>query len=250
MIEEGVLENPKPEVIFGQHVYTDDEAGTISYRPGGVMASVNTLRITVRGSQTHGAYPWKGVDPIVTAAQIILGLQTITSRQLDLTKAPAVITIGMINGGVRSNIIPDEIKMVGTIRSLDTDMRSEIHRRIRRTVENIAESAGATAEVTISGSLPVTYNDPELTNRMLPTLERITGKDNLVLSQIHTGGEDFAYYAEMIPALFIFIGVRPEGGNVIPLHSPRIVVDEDALVYGVRALANMTVDYMIMANEE
>lgn len=249
MIEEGVLENPKPDVIFGQHITTDYERGYIGYRPKGVMASVNTLKITVHGVQTHGAYPWKGVDPIVTASQIVLGLQTITSRQLDLTTAPAVVTIGMIQGGVRSNIIPDEVTMVGTIRTLDKGMRDTIHERIRRITENISESAGATADVTISGNLPVTYNDPELTAKMLPTLERVVGKDGLVLSQVHTGGEDFAYYADAIPGLFVFLGVRPKGTapeESIPLHSPLLVVDEDALVYGVRALANMTVDYMSM----
>ncbi len=248
MIEEGVLENPKPEVIFGQHIITDYEVGNIGYRPGGTMASVNTLHITVRGSQTHGAYPWKGVDPIVTSAQIILGLQTITSRQLDLTVAPAVVTIGIIQGGVRSNIIPDEVKMTGTIRSLDPDMRQKIHKLIRRTVENIAESAGATAEVRITGSLPVTYNDLELVERMLTTLERVVGKDGLKISQVHTGGEDFAYFAEKIPGFYFFLGVRPKGSDpkeAIPLHSPRLFVDEDALIYGVRAMASMAVDYMI-----
>ena len=248
MISEGVLENPKPDVIFGQHIFTDFEVGTIGYRSEGTMASVDGLRITVRGSQTHGAYPWKGTDPITVAAQIILGLQTIVSRQLDLTSAPAVITIGIIEGGIRSNIIPEEVKMVGTIRSLDPDMRMEIHRRIQRTVEKIAESAGATAEVNISIGLPVTYNDPELIERMHPTLERVTGKDGLIYSKVHTGGEDFAYYAEQIPGLFIFLGVRTKGTDpdeAVPLHSPRLYIDEDALIYGIRALANLAVDYMM-----
>jgi len=248
MIEEGVLENPKPEVIFGQHVAADYGVGTIGYRPEGTMASVNTLDIIVRGSQTHGAYPWRGVDPIVTAAQIILGLQTITSRQIDLTVAPAVVTIGIIHGGVRSNIIPDEVSMTGTIRTLDPEMQKVIHERIRRTAENIAESAGATAEVTISGSLPVTWNDPKLAEQMRPSLERVVGKDRLVLSQVHTGGEDFAYFAEKVPGLFFFLGVLPEGTkpeDAAPGHSPRFFVDERALVYGVRAMASVVVDYMV-----
>ena len=212
------------------------------------MASVDGLHITVRGTQTHGAYPWKGTDPIVTASQIILGLQTITSRQLDITCAPAVITIGIIRGGVRSNIIPEEVEMIGTIRSLDPDMRTNIHKRITRTAEKIADSAGATAEVAISIGLPVTYNDPVLTERMVPTLERVTGKDGLKVSQVHTGGEDFAYYAEQIPGLFIFLGVLPKGGDqaeAAPLHSPHLYVDEDAFVYGIRTLASLAVDYLV-----
>ena len=248
MIEEGVLENPKPGVIFGQHVAADYGVGTIGYRPGGTMASVNTLDIVVRGRQTHGAYPWRGVDPIVTAAQIILGLQTITSRQIDLTVAPAVVTIGIINGGVRSNIIPDKVSMTGTIRTLDPEMQKVIHERIRRTAENIAESAGATAEVAISGSLPVTWNDPKLAEQMRPSLERVVGKDRLVLSRVHTGGEDFAYFAEKVPGLFFFLGVLPEGTkpeDAAPGHSPRFFVDERALVYGVRAMASVVVDYMV-----
>ena len=247
MIREGALENPKPDVIFGQHVFTDLEAGGIGYKPEGAMASPTGLRITVRGSQTHGAYPWKGVDPVVVSAQIILGLQTIVSRQLDLTQAPAVVTIAIINGGVRGNIIPEEVTMSGTIRSLDMDMQKVIHERIRRTAEKIAESAGATAEVSISGGLPITWNDPELTEQMRPTLERVVGKGNLILSKPHTGAEDFAYYAEKIPALYIFLGVRKKGtdpSTAIPLHSPRLYVDESGLIYGVRALASMAVDYL------
>ena len=249
MIREGALENPAPEVIFGQHIFTDFEVGCIGYRPGGAMASPTGLRITVRGSQTHGAYPWKGVDPIVVSAQIILGLQTIISRQLDLTRAPEVVTIAIINGGVRNNIIPEEVTMSGTIRSLDMEMQARTHMLIKRTAEKIAESAGATAEVfTGTGGLPVTYNDPELTERMRPTLERVTGRDGLILSPPHTGAEDFSYYAEKIPGLFIFLGVRTKGADpatAVPLHSPHLYVDEDALIYGVRAMAGMAVDYMM-----
>jgi len=248
MIREGAFENYHTDVIFGQHIITDFEVGTIGYKPGGTMASVDGLDITVRGNQTHGAYPWKGVDPIVTSAQIILGLQSITSRQLDLTTAPAVITIGSIHGGVRSNIIPDEVRMIGTIRSLDPEMRADIHQRIRRTAEWIALSAGATAEVTITIDLPITYNDPDVTERMLTALERITGRDGLILSKVHTGGEDFAFFAEQIPGFYYFLGVRPKGtdpGEAIPLHSPYLFVDEGALIYGVRAMASLAVEYMM-----
>ena len=247
MIREGALENPEPEVIFGLHVNGDGKTGTISYRPGGTMASVNTLSITVRGKQTHAAYPWKGIDPIVTAAQIILGLQTITSRQIDLTTAPAVVTVATIQGGVRSNIIPDEVKMTGTIRTLDPAMKKEIHNQIRRIAVDIAESAGATAEVSITGNLPITYNNPDLAERMRPSLERVVGPGNLETSTVHTGGEDFAYYAEQVPGLFIFLGVRPpdlDPSIRIVGHSPQFFVDENALIYGVRALASMTVDYL------
>ena len=244
MLREGAFNNPVPDAVLGQHITTDYEAGTIAYRPKGTMASVNGLRIVVRGTQTHGAYPWRGADPIVSAAQIILGLQTIVSRQVDLTTAPAVVTIGMIDGGIRSNIIPAEVTMIGTIRTLDTDMQADIHDRIRTTAEKIAESSGTTAEVTISGSLPVTYNDPALTDRMLPVLEQITGRDGLVLCNPHTGGEDFALYAQRVPGLFVFVGVRPAGSEIVPLHSPKIVVDEAGLVYGVRALAQMAAAYM------
>jgi len=248
MIREGVLENPKLDAIFALHISTDYEVGIIGYRPEGTMASVDGLHITVRGSQTHGAYPWLGVDPIVTAAQIILGLQTIPSRQLDATRSPSIVTIGSIHGGVRSNIIPDEVTLIGTIRSLNPEMRMDIHRRIHRTAEQIAASSGATAEVTIDIGVPVTYNDPALTEQMLPVLETVVGKSNVVLSPVHTGGEDFSYFAEKIPGCYIFLGVREKGtdeSKKIPLHSPRMYVDEDALVYGVRALSHMAVNYMI-----
>jgi len=248
MIEEGVLEDPKPEVIFGQHIFTDWEVGQIGYKPEGTMASPSSLRITVRGSQTHGAYPWRGIDPIVVSSQIILGLQTITSRQLELTKAPAVITIATINGGVRSNIIPAEVTMGGTIRTFDADMQKDIHERIERTAVKIAESAGATAEVRISGGTAMTWNDPELTARMVPALERVTGKENLILSKPHTGAEDFSAYAQKIPGLFIFLGVRSKGtdpAGAVPLHSPHLFVDEGALIVGTRALASLAVEYML-----
>lgn len=247
MIREGVLENPEPLAIFGLHVGVDFNTGSIGYKPGGALASQDVLHITVRGSQTHGAYPWQGIDPIVAAAQIIIGLQTITSRQLDLTQAPAVVTVGSIHGGVRSNIIPEEVELLGTIRSLDPSMRIDIHNRIRRTAEMIAESSGATAKVTINTGVPVTYNDPELTERMLPTLRRVVGEGNLEISKVHTGAEDFAFFAEKKPALFIFLGIRTKGidhEKVAPVHSPRFFVDESSLVVGVRALSNMAVDYL------
>jgi len=248
MIREGVLRDPKPDAVFGQHVSVDFEVGKIGYRPNGAMASQDVLRITVKGSQTHGAYPWLGVDPVVAAAQIILGLQTITSRQLDATRAASVVTVASVHGGVRSNIIPEEVKLLGTIRSLDPEMRSDIHRRIRHTAEKIAESSGATAEVSIGTGVPVTYNDPELTAQMLPALQRVTGEGGLILSPPHTGAEDFAYFAEQVPSFYFWLGVRSKGtdkGDAAPGHSPRFFVDEDALIYGVRAMAGVTADYLL-----
>ena len=246
MIEEGALDNPKPSAIFGLHVFPYP-AGEIRYRPGGIMASSDALRIVVRGRQTHGAQPWAGVDPIVVAAQIVVGLQTITSRQVDITTAPAIVTIGAINGGVRYNIIPDSVVMVGTVRAFDTAVRRDIHERVRRTAESIAQSAGATARVTIDSGPPVTYNDPALTERMLPTLRQVAGSGNVRLATPVTTAEDFSRYQERIPGLFFFLGITPPGADprtVAANHSPRFFVDEAALPVGVRALAHVAVDYL------
>ena len=246
MILEGVLETPRPDAIFGLHVMPSP-TGFIGYRAGGAMASVQTLRINVKGRQTHGAMPWGGVDPIVTSAQIILGLQTVISRQANLTTAPAVVTIGQINGGIRSNIIPDSVVMVGTVRTLDPGMREKIEEGIHRTVEGIAQSAGASAEVSLTSPLPVTYNDPDLVRRMVATLERVAGPGMAAEVPPITGSEDFSYYQQEIPGLFFFLGVTPD---TIPLekaaanHSPYFFADEAALPVGVRALANLVVDFL------
>lgn len=245
MIEEGALRDPAPSAIFGLHVFPF-EVGTIEYRAGPIMATADGLRIVVRGRQTHGAQPWKGVDPVVVAAQIVLGLQTITSRQLDLTAAPAVITVATIHGGVRTNIIPDSVVLGGTVRILDPAMRTIIPERIRRTAELIAESAGATAEVHVGEGDAVTYNDPALTARMVPTLRRVAGAA-LHETPASTTTEDFSAYQQKIPGLFFFIGATPPGTppeQVYANHSPRFFVDERALPVGVRALASLAVDYM------
>src|SRR5688572_1160767 len=176
MVKEGALENPKVDAIFGLHVTSRFASGELAYRPEGMMAAVDSFKIEVRGKQTHGAYPWLGVDPIVVASQIVLALQTIPSRQLDSTTAPSIVTVGAIHGGVRSNIIPDEVEMIGTIRSLDAKMRDDIHARIKRTAEDIARSAGATAVVTINPGYPITYNDPALTEAMVPPLRKVNGE--------------------------------------------------------------------------
>ena len=246
MVEEGVLENPRPEAIFGLHVMPSP-TGFIGYRAGGAMASVQTLRIKVRGRQTHGAMPWGGVDPIVTSAQIIMGLQTVVSRQADLTQAPAVVTIGQINGGVRSNIIPDSVVMVGTVRTLDLDMQAQISDAIKRTAEGIAESAGATAEVFLSRGGAITYNDPDLTRQMVATLERVAGPGMVEEVPAITGAEDFSVYQQEIPGLFFFLGVIPDSiplAEAAPNHSPYFFADEAALPVGVRALANLAVDFL------
>src|SRR5438034_1104001 len=198
MIEEGALDDPKPSAIFGLHVFPYP-AGEIRYRPGGAMASADAFRIVVHGRQTHGALPWAGIDPIVVASQIVLGLQTITSRQVDLTAAPAIVTVGAINGGVRYNIIPDSVVMIGTIRTFDTAVRNDIHQRVRRTAESIAQSAGATAQVTIDTATAVTYNDPALTESILPTLRAVAGASHVALGPPITAAEDFSRYQQRIP---------------------------------------------------
>jgi len=245
MIAEGALDNPKPGAIFGLHVFPYP-AGEIHYRAGGAMASADGLRIVVRGRQTHGAQPWSGIDPIVVASQIVLGLQTITSRQVDITSSPAIVTIGAVHGGVRNNIIPDSVVMIGTIRAFDTAMRRDIWMRVRRTAEGVAQSAGAVAAVTIDSGPPVTYNDPTLTEQMTPTLRRVAGADKVGSAEAKTTAEDFSRYQEKIPGLFFFLGITPPGvdpRSAAPNHSPRFFVDEAALPVGVRALAHLAVDY-------
>ena len=242
MLTEGAFDDPRPEVVFGLHVFPYP-VGTVAYRAGGAMASSDGLRIVVRGRQTHGAMPWGGVDPIVTAAQVIIGLQTIVSRQVNATKTPSIITIGSIHGGVRGNIIPDEVDLVGTIRTFDSDVQVELHERIRNTAESIAKSMGATAEVTIRRGYPVTVNDPELTTEMIPVLRRVAGEGAIEVDPT-TGAEDFSYFANEVPGLFVFLGVAPEGadpGSVAPNHSPYFAADEGALVLGVRTLASLAV---------
>jgi amidohydrolase len=246
MIREGALENPHPDAIFGLHVM-EQHTGQIGYRMGGAMASSQTLRINVKGKQTHGAMPWGGVDPVVVSAQIVLALQTIISRQSDITEAPAVVTIASIHGGLRSNIIPDSVVMVGTVRTLGSEMQQRIEERIRRTVEGIAESAGATADVYLSRGLPITYNDPELTRRMVPTLERVAGPENARPRSPSTGAEDFSYFQQKIPGLYFFLGVIPDSiplEEAYPNHSPYFFADEAALPLGVRALSHLAVDYL------
>jgi len=245
MIAQGALQDPRPEAIFGLHVFTGP-LGSIGYRAGGFMASGDTFRITVRGRQTHGAQPWRGIDPIVVGSQVVLGLQTVVSRQTDITTTPAVISAGIFRSGVRSNIIPDEAYLEGTIRTFDEAIRLDIHRRVRQTAESIAAASGATAQVEIEPGNPVTYNDPELTRRMLPTLERVA--PGLVMERPpQTVAEDFSLFQKEIPGLFVFLGVTPPdqdwktaAGN----HSPLFFADERALPVGVQLLAHLALDFL------
>jgi len=244
MLMEGAFENPRPDVVFGLHVFPFP-AGTIATRPGGLMASSDRHQITIKGKQTHGAVPWAGVDPIVTASQVVLGLQTIVSRQLDATLTPSIVTIGRVEGGVRNNIIPESVELEGTIRTFDAETRIDIHKRIRRTATNIAEAAGATADVVIDQGYGVTRNDPNLFRQMSPTLERVAG-DRFIEASQTTTAEDFSYFANEVPGLFLFLGVAPDDPTLIyPNHSPRFYADERALPVGVEALTSMTLDYMM-----
>jgi len=243
MLAEGAFDAPAPDAVFGLHVFPFP-VGTIATRPGGLMASSDFYRITVKGKQTHGAVPWAGVDPIVTASQIVLALQTIVSRQLDATLTPSIVTVGKIEGGVRNNIIPESVEMVGTIRTFDADTRLDIHRRIRQTATHIAEAAGATAEVEIDLGYGVTRNDPELYKRMAPTLAAVAGEGFIEARQTTTA-EDFSYFANEAPGLFLFLGVAPDDPSLVfPNHSPKFFADERALPVGVRALTALTLDYM------
>jgi len=246
MIKEGVLGGADaPEAIFGLHAWPV-RAGTINYRSGSFLAAADWLQINVKGRQTHGSSPWKGVDPVFVAAEIMTALQAIPSRQLDITKGPAVITIGSVHGGVRGNIIPDEVEMLGTIRTFDAGVRENLHAKLRRTVRLIAEASGATASVTIEPYSPVTANDPELLDRMMPTLRYAAGEGNVNEHPLITGAEDFAHFQRTIPGLYLMLGVNKEGvaaGEAPANHSPFFDANEDALIVGVRTMVGLALDY-------
>ena len=247
MVKDGALKNPAPEVIFGMHVWPDS-AGRITYRPKGAMSASDQLDIVVRGKQTHGAQAWRGVDPIVVSAQIIGALQTITSRQTDITVAPAVVTIGIVSGGIRRNIIPDSVVMQGTIRTFDNEMRKDVLMRVKRTAERIAEASGATAVVTYSAPNDVVFNDPALTTRMAPTIDRVAN-GHVNTSGLWMSSEDFPAFTKDIPGLYVFLGVNKAGvkpDDAAPNHSPKFFVNEDALPTGVRAYVALVTDYMAL----
>jgi amidohydrolase len=246
MVKEGALENPKVDVIFGQHISSGDNLGTFTYRPGGSAAENDIFKITIHGRQSHGASPWAGVDPIVTGAQIVLGLQTIVSRNSKLTENAAVITVGAFHAGNRQNIIPSEAEMIGTIRTLDSNMRNLIHRRIYEVATNIAKSAGATADVEINMEDAMLYNDPGLTAEMVSVLQELSGKSKVKLVPAATGAEDFAYFAQKVPGFYFQVGAKPEGvsPDTIQHHTPTFQVDESSFIYGVKALCHLAINYM------
>lgn len=249
MVREGALENPKVDVIFGMHIQSISPLGRITYRPAGMMAASDWFTIKVKGKQSHGAAPWMGVDPIAISAQIINGLQTIVSRQTELTKEAAVISVGRINAGIRENIIPEMAVMAGTIRTLDEDMQKKIHEKIKLTATKIAESGGAIAEVTIENKTPVTYNDPALTEKMVASLEKAAGKENVMSINAVTGAEDFAFFQQKVPGLFFFVGAMmpDQDPNTVPAHhTPDFMIDERGMIVGLRAMLNVTLDYMHM----
>jgi amidohydrolase len=251
MVEEGVLTNPDVDVIFGLHISSNTDIGKVRYKEGGTMAAVDPFKIVIRGKQAHGAYPWLSVDPITTAAQIIMSLQTIVSREIKLIDEAAVVTIGSIHGGNRSNIIPSEVELVGTIRTLNKAAREHMYEALPRKVKGIADSMRAIAEVTLplDYNYPITYNDPALTEKMVPTLLRSAGQDNVIYSKPVTGAEDFSFFQEKIPGLYMWIGGKPL--DVAPKdapahHTPEFYVDDAGMKTGVKLLADLTIDYMNM----
>ena len=247
MIKEGALENPRPEAIFGLHVIAGGPTGTIVYRAGATNAGADVFQITIKGRGTHGAMPWQGVDPIVIASQIVLGLQTIESRQVDVTSDPSVLTVGIFNAGNRFNLIPDKAELVGTLRTFNRDMRSFIMQRVKETAEGIAKSGGgeATVQWTRDGLIPLT-NNVALTNRMLPTLQRIVGTGKAIEHKPLTVSEDFALYAQEIPGFFYRVGIASPGepaALVAANHSPRFQIDESGLLPALRATVHLAFDY-------
>jgi amidohydrolase len=247
MVKENVLKNPDVDAIFGLHINSATDVGTIKYKSGGIMAAVQNFEINIKGKQAHGSRPWSGVDPILTAASIIQGLQTIISREAELTKEGAVITVGMINAGIRSNIIPESAKLVGTIRTLDYDMQKFINDRMKEMVPAIAKVHRAEATIEISKGLPITYNHVKLTEKMLPTLQRTAGAKNVVKISATSGAEDFSFYQQQIPGLYFFLGgksldIKKEDAS--GHHTPDFVIDESGFVLGVKTMTALTLDYL------
>lgn len=251
MVKEGVLENPKADVIFGLHMDAQLEVGKISYHPAGAMASVGDLKITVKGKPSHGAAPWYSVDPIVVSAQIINSLQTIVSRNVNLTENPSVVTIGAIHGGNRSNIISEQVEMLGTVRTFSDSDEKLVYGRVKQIAEKTAEAAGASAVVELPYSVhyPVTFNNVALTAAMLPSLQKSAGEENVVLIPSKTGSEDFSFFAQKVPGLYFFIGGLPKGKDPktsAPHHTANFYIDDSAFKTGVKAFCNLVFDYMEM----
>ena len=245
MVKEGVMENPKVDAIFGLHINSETPVGTIKYKSGGAMAAAQTFTINVKGKQSHGSQPWGGVDPILISAKIIDGLQTIISRETDLTNEAAVITVGKIKSGVRSNIIPESAEMIGTIRTLDYDMKDKLNKRMIEMVNTIAKAYGGEATCEIKDATDITYNNPELVEQMLPTMKRVAGEVNIQARKAITGAEDFSYFQREAPGFFFFLGgMTPGNTESFPHHTPDFKIDDSDLLLGVRTLTEMSLDYL------
>ena len=245
MVEEGVLKNPDVDAIFGLHINSATPVGQVRYKTGGIMASAQRFVITVNGKQTHGSQPWSGVDPVYISSKIIDGIQSIISRESNLLNEAAVISVGKIKSGVRFNIIPESAELIGTIRTLDYDMRDHIEKRMHEMIPTIAEAYGGTAEVSISESTDITFNDPDLVAQMLPSMEKALGKENVLLTKATTGAEDFSYFSREVPGFYFFLGgMTPGNETPFPHHTPDFFIDEDGLIHGVKVLTQMSMDYL------
>lgn len=245
MVKEGVLKNPDVDAIFGLHINSQTPTGVIRYKSGGTMAAAQSFTIIVKGKQSHGSQPWSGVDPILISAKIIDGLQTIISRETELTKEAAVITVGKIKSGVRFNIIPESAEMIGTIRTLDNDMKAKLNRRMEEMVPAIAKAYGGDATIVIKDATAITYNDPDLVSTMLPTLQRVAGSENVQTQKAVTGAEDFSYFQREVPGFYFFLGgMTPGNTQSFPHHTPDFLIDDSGLLLGVRALTELSLDYL------
>lgn len=247
MVKEGVLKNPDVEIMIGLHINSMTPVGQVRYKAGGTMAAADRWVMKIHGKQSHGSTPWTGIDPVVTSAMIINGMQTVISRQTELTKEAAVLSVGLIRGGVRNNIIPEEVEMIGTIRTLDTDMQDKLHADFRRVAENIAEGMGATIDLKIEKMVPVTYNDPELTRQLVPYIANAIGGENIIERKAVTGAEDFSFFAEEVPSFYFFVGGCPEGqdpATAAPHHTPDFYVDDAGMLTGLKSMLATTIGYM------
>jgi amidohydrolase len=244
MLEEGVFENPRPEAVFGLHTYSSMPVGKVGYTVGPALAAVDSFRITIKGSQTHGAAPHEGIDPVVMAAQTVMAFQTIPSRTLDPIQ-PSVVTVGMIHGGERSNIIPREVRMQGTVRTYDLDVRNTVERRMEEILKGITQAGGGSYTLQYNRGTPATINDPELTRWMAPTLAAVLGEENVLELPPTMGGEDFAYFANEVPGFFYRLGTLKEGTVSGPHHSPTFRADDDSVPVGMRAMSNVLMDYLL-----
>jgi len=245
MIKEGVLKSPDVDAIFGLHINSGTPVGTIRYKSGGTMAASQRFVINVKGKQSHGSQPWSGVDPILISAKIIDGLQTIISREANLTNEAAVITVGKITSGVRFNIIPESAELIGTIRTLDYNMQADINQRMEEMVTTIAKAYGGEATIEITTGAAITYNDPALVTQMLPTMERVAGKENVQTQKAITGAEDFSYFQKEIPGFYFFLGgMTPGNTQAFPHHTPDFKIDDAGMLLGVKTLSEMTIDYL------